>query len=201
MTRIIAGVARGRRLAVPSRGTRPTSDRVRESCFSTLTSDLDADDTAWSGVRALDLFAGSGALGLEALSRGASGAVFVESNRDAARVLRSNVDALGLDGAVVVELDVARLTSVPPAASTVLPANVVFADPPYEFSASRLSTLLETLHSNEWIAPDARIVVERSAKDDAFPMPESWMSSGRRTYGDTALWYGRVNSHRGGGGD
>ncbi|MHB1212699.1 MAG: RsmD family RNA methyltransferase, partial [Candidatus Nanopelagicales bacterium] len=82
--RIVAGAARGRRLAVPPSGTRPTSDRVREALFSTLESDMAADGVAWPDFDVLDLFAGSGALGLEALSRGARGAVLVESGRPGA---------------------------------------------------------------------------------------------------------------------
>ena len=98
MTRIIGGRARGRRLTVPARGTRPTSDRVRESLFSSVDADLRSDGTDWGQVVVLDLYAGTGALGLEALSRGASAAHLVESDRVAARSLRENCLAVGLPG-------------------------------------------------------------------------------------------------------
>src|SRR5438270_11628866 len=96
VTRIVAGIVGGRRLEVPPRGTRPTSERVREALFSALEAALDFD-----GVWVLDLYAGSGALGFEALSRGAAGVAFVESDRRAVEVLRRNVAALGLSGASV----------------------------------------------------------------------------------------------------
>src|SRR5579875_4087803 len=96
MTRIVGGVAKGRHLAVPPKGTRPTSDRAREGLFNTLRAHLDVE-----GARVLDLFAGTGAVGLEALSRGAAAATFVESGRDAERVLRRNLETVALPGAVV----------------------------------------------------------------------------------------------------
>src|SRR5438067_2074266 len=104
MTRIVAGIAGGRRLRVPPAGTRPTSDRVREALFNMLAARMDFD-----GVRVLDLYAGSGALGLEALSRGASHALLVESDRKAAAVVRGNIADLGLPGA---ELRLGAVASV-----------------------------------------------------------------------------------------
>ena len=114
MTRIIAGSAGGRRLAVPPAGTRPTSDRVREALFSALDSEWRTRGIGWPEVRVLDLYAGSGALGLEALSRGASQAVLVERSRAAAGILRTNVATVDLPGAVVLARDVAQLATTPP---------------------------------------------------------------------------------------
>lgn len=191
MTRIIAGRARGRRLAVPGHGTRPTSDRVREAMFSTLDSALRADGVDWSGVTVLDLFAGSGALGLEALSRGARSVVMAEQSRPAARVLAANVEAVGGGGVEVLVRDVRLLAASPPPGA---PATVVFADPPYDWPAPGLRVLLEELAGSRWIAPDALVVVERPARDPESPLPSEWIEPRRRPYGDTVLWYGRVAS-------
>jgi len=188
MTRIIAGTARGRRLAVPSTGTRPTSDRVREAMFSALDSDLAADGRAWSQIRVLDLFAGSGALALEALSRGALGAVLVEKSRAAAKVASANAEAVGCPGAQVVVRDVWLAAALPPPEGG---AGLCFADPPYEWDASDLRELLRGLAAAGWLADDAIVVVERPAKDPHSPMPGSWPDARRRAYGDTVLWYGR----------
>jgi 16S rRNA (guanine966-N2)-methyltransferase len=187
VTRVIAGVARGRRLAVPTSGTRPTSDRVRESLFSTIESTLIAEGRAWSQVRVLDLFAGTGALGLEALSRGAQSAILVERSRSAVKVLQANVKVVACPGAEVMSRD-ARLLAGQPAT---LPADLCFADPPYDWSTAELSDLLQGLGVAGWLAPGALVVVERPAKDGSSPLPVSWTEARRRAYGDTALWYGR----------
>ena len=137
MTRIVGGQARGRHLAVPPRGTRPTSDRAREALFNTLRAELDLD-----GARVLDLFAGSGAVGLEALSRGAEAVVFVESDRRAAAVLAENVATLALPGAVVRRLAVENYLGATGADE---PYDLVFADPPYAVSAGAVATMLRLL--------------------------------------------------------
>ena len=191
MTRIIAGVAGGRRLSVPPAGTRPTSDRVREALFSALDSEWRASGVTWSQLPVLDLYAGSGALGLEALSRGAPEAVLVEKSRAAARVLAANVAAVGCAGAVVLTRDARQLAQTPPVAS---PAGLVFADPPYDVSAADVGGVLADLVTAGWIADDAMIVVERPARDDATPLPAGWREVRRRAYGDTALWYARSAS-------
>jgi len=188
VTRIIAGSAGGRRLAVPPAGTRPTSDRVREALFSALDSEWRARGIPWSEVGVLDLYAGSGALGLEALSRGASQAVLVERSRAAAGVLRANVATVDLPGAIVVMRDVAQLPAAPPPGD---PAALVLADPPYDVPASEVARLLAALRESGWIAADAVVVVERPARDGASPLPDSWTEERRRAYGDTVLWYGR----------
>lgn len=191
MTRIIAGSARGRRIAVPARGTRPTSDRVRESLFSSLDAELLAEATPWGAVIVLDLYAGSGALGLEALSRGARSAVLVEADRAAARVVRANCVDLGLPGAEVLHRRVESLSdgSLPPAAAT-----LVFVDPPYERPAGEIAGHLEVLQGAGWIAPGARVVVERPTRDAESPLPPGWIMDRQRRFGDSCLWYGRAGS-------
>ncbi|MGE0298903.1 16S rRNA (guanine(966)-N(2))-methyltransferase RsmD [Pseudonocardia sp.] len=182
MTRIIAGTAGGRRIAVPPRGTRPTSDRVREALFSALDVDPGLD-----GACVLDLCAGSGALGLEALSRGATRATFVESDRRTATVLRRNVAALSADlGLPAVEVHVA-------AAATVLarpaPAvhDVMLVDPPYDVPDAEIARWLVDAAAHGWLAPDAVVVVERGARSGRFPWPEGFAPVRERRYGDTVL--------------
>lgn len=186
MTRIIAGTAGGRRLQVPPRGTRPTSDRVREALFSALDAEVTAEGTTWAQVSVLDLYAGSGALGLEALSRGAAAAVLVEESAAACGVLRANVAAVGLPGARIIARDVSRL------GAPELSATLVFADPPYDLDSLTIRGVLTTLRSVGWIAADARVVVERATRDTSSPLPEGWPVDRCRTYGETSLWYGRT---------
>ncbi len=188
MTRIIGGRAGGRRLSVPARGTRPTSDRVREALFSALDSRWVAEGTEWGQVPVLDLYAGSGALGLEALSRGAPAVVLVENARPGARVLAANVAAVDLPGAQVIVRDVATLATMPP----VLAAGLVLADPPYDIAASDVASAITALARTGWIAPGALVVVERPSRDAQSPLPHSAVDVERRAYGDTVLWYGRM---------
>ncbi len=184
MTRIVAGAAGGRRLRVPSRGTRPTSERVREAVFSMLQSRVDL-----GGARVLDIYAGSGALGLEALSRGAAHARFVESDRRAAAILRRNVAALGLPGAeVTVGATEAVVRSGPQRAY-----DLVLADPPYTLTGSELAGVLGALTSNRWLSPGALLVVERSARDPALSWPEGVAAVTERRYGDTQVYYGQTS--------
>lgn len=187
MTRIIAGSARGRRLAVPARGTRPTSDRIRESLFSTLDSALAEEGRSWTEVVVLDLYAGTGALGLEALSRGAAAAYLVEADRSAVRTLRANVAEVGVPGAVVVARRVEQLVGDPPGPA----ADLVLVDPPYAVRAEAIAEVLAGLREREWIRADATVVVERPSRDDITPLPRGVELVRRRAYGDTALWYGR----------
>jgi 16S rRNA (guanine966-N2)-methyltransferase len=191
MTRIISGTARGRRLTVPRSGTRPTSDRVREAVFSTLDSELLAAGRSWPEVGVLDLYAGTGALGLEALSRGAREAVLVERSRAAARVLAANADVVGCEGARVLIRDVMHLADVP---APTRGADLVFADPPYDVGAADLGSALADLLAAGWIAPGALVVVERPTRDAVAPCPADWPEPRRRPYGDTTLWYGRAVS-------
>lgn len=189
--RIVAGRARGRRLAVPPGGTRPTSDRVREAMFSALEAALGPLD----GLRVLDLYAGTGALGLEALSRGAASAVLVESDRRASQVLRSNIDAVGLPGAEVVAGRVEQVVQQP-AAGTAF--DLVLADPPYDLASADLAAVLVHLIDGGWVANGSWAVIERARRDVDAPWPppkpggRAWVGLRERTYGDTTLWYGRV---------
>ena len=184
MTRIVAGLAKGRRLSVPQRGTRPTSDRAREAMFNTLRAHLDVE-----GAHVLDLFAGSGAVGLEALSRGATASVLVESDRTAAEVIRRNIAAVALPGAALHRRTAeAFLADGNPDA----PFDLAFADPPYEYPDDRLADLLAELTGRNWLADRAVVVVERSARAAEPHWPEGIAPVTRRRYGEGALWYGRV---------
>jgi 16S rRNA (guanine966-N2)-methyltransferase len=183
VTRIIAGVARGRRLLVPpGPGTRPTSDRAREGLFSSLQSLLDLE-----GTRALDLFAGTGALGLEALSRGAATATLVEDDPSALRALRSNVDAVGLPGAVVVADRVERFLAGPAEPRH----DVALLDPPYEHE---VEPVLEALLP--WLAEGAVVAVERRTRGPAPTWPEGYAPLRTRRYGEATLWYGALLASR-----
>ncbi|HEY7007369.1 MAG TPA: 16S rRNA (guanine(966)-N(2))-methyltransferase RsmD [Jatrophihabitantaceae bacterium] len=183
MTRIVAGLAKGRRLSVPQRGTRPTSDRAREAMFNTLRAHLDLE-----GARVVDLFAGSGAVGLEALSRGAAASVLVESDRAAADVILRNIAAVGLPGAVLHRRTAESfLAEDGPDA----PFHLAFADPPYTYPDEQLAGLLVALADGRWLADRAVVVVERSARAAEPPWPEGIALVTQRQYGEGALWYGR----------
>lgn len=182
MTRIIAGSWAGRRLAVPRSGARPTTDRVREAVFSSL----DHRIGGWAGRRVLDLFAGSGALGLEALSRGARRATLVERDRAAVAVIRANAASLGAaDASVIIAADASRWRP-PPGAEY----DLVLVDPPYAVASGTVAELLQGLEDCGALAPDALIVVERPAREDSPPWPDAWPPGQRRRYGETAVWYG-----------
>lgn len=186
MTRIVAGVAGGRRLAVPAKGTRPTSDRVREALFSAVQSAVDLD-----GARVLDLYAGTGALGLEALSRGAASAVFVESASGALAVLRKNVAAVGLPGVVRAGKVATVLAAGAPAVF-----DLVLADPPY--AVSDLSAELGLLVSGGWVGPGSVVIVERSRRAAELSWPSPLAPLKVRHYGETSLHWAvwRDGEHR-----
>lgn len=177
VTRIVAGTAGGRRLKVPPKGTRPTSERVREALFNALETAGELD-----GTRVLDLYAGSGALGLEALSRGAADALFVEADRRAVDVLRGNVAALGLGGTV-------RAGQVESVVAAPAPAeyDLVLADPPYAVDAAALGSVLAALAANGWLGPSALVVVERAARDGEPDWPSGFEPTRAKKYGDTAV--------------
>lgn len=184
MTRIIAGAAGGRRLAVPDgQGTRPTSDRAREALFSSLESTLVG---GLVGRRFLDLYAGSGAVGLEALSRGASHATLVESDAKALRTLRQNVTALGL-AAEVVGMTVERAVAAPARA----PFDVAFADPPYSLPPAELAAVLADLLAGDWLTPDGVVVVERPSRERDWVWPTGLEELRHRAYGEAVLRYAR----------
>lgn len=185
MTRIIAGSAGGRRLAAPpGRDTRPTSDRAREGLFSTVLALLGPLD----GLRVADLYAGSGAVGFEALSRGAAHALLVESHPRAVRVIRQNAEALRLPGAVPTSEKVERLVRGKPDE----PYDLIFADPPYALADASVTGLLEDLRDHGWAAPDALVVVERAARGPALRWPDGYEAERDRRYGEAIFWYGRA---------
>ncbi|AXE23168.1 16S rRNA (guanine(966)-N(2))-methyltransferase RsmD [Streptomyces globosus] len=187
MTRVIAGSAGGRRLAVPpGTGTRPTSDRMREGLFSTWESLHGVE-----GARVLDLYAGSGAVGLEALSRGAEHALLVETDAKAAKAVRDNIRTLGLPGAEFRAGRAEQVVAVPAAGE---PYDVVFLDPPYAVTHGDLCEILLTLRANGWIADGALVTVERGTRSGAFPWPEGFEPLRSRKYGEGTLWYGRAAS-------
>lgn len=182
MTRIVAGRAGGRSLKVPPRGTRPTSDRVREAMFSRL-EHYDVVD----GARVLDLFAGSGALGLEAASRGAAAVLLVDASRQAADVCRGNTAAAGLADVVTVVVDRAeRVVAHPPAQ----PWDLVLVDPPYDLPDATVDALLEALAVEGALAPGAVVVVERSRRSAPPTWPAGWSEIAHKDYGETSVWYG-----------
>ncbi|SDT19485.1 16S rRNA (guanine966-N2)-methyltransferase [Nocardioides scoriae] len=186
MTRIVGGSAGGRRLRTPpGSGTRPTSDRVREALFSSLESELGP----LTGLRVLDLYAGSGAVGLEAVSRGAGVLTSVESDRRTARLVRDNAGTLGFRRVEVVALPVARALSQHPRA----PYDLVFADPPYAVGEVELGQVLHLLVAHGWLATTAVLVVERSARSPEPDWPAGWERVRHKAYGETALWYVRAD--------
>ncbi|MET9441773.1 16S rRNA (guanine(966)-N(2))-methyltransferase RsmD [Streptomyces sp. NPDC006610] len=189
MTRVIAGAAGGRRLAVPpGTGTRPTSDRAREGLFSTWQSLLGGP---LSGERVLDLYAGSGAVGLEALSRGAGHALLVEADAKAVRTIRENVRNLCLPGAEVRAGKAEQIIRTAPPAQ---PYDLVFLDPPYAVSDDDLREILLTLRSEGWLAAEALVTVERSTRGGVFHWPDGFEALRARRYGEGTFWYGLAAS-------
>ncbi|MFJ4872370.1 16S rRNA (guanine(966)-N(2))-methyltransferase RsmD [Streptomyces sp. NPDC088757] len=188
MTRVIAGTAGGRRLAVPpGNGTRPTSDRAREGLFSTWAALLGTLD----GTRVADLYAGSGAVGLEALSRGAAHALLVEADPRAARTIRENVRAIGLPGA---ELRTGKAEQIVTGPAPADPYDLVFLDPPYAVEDAGLREILLTLRSGGWLSEDALVTVERSTRGGEFGWPAGFEPLRARRYGEGTFWYGRAAS-------
>jgi 16S rRNA (guanine966-N2)-methyltransferase len=189
MTRIIAGVHGGRRLAAPAGAqTRPTSDRVREAFFSALETMTDVE-----GARFADLYAGSGAVGLEALSRGADAVLLVESDPKAARTIRENIGLLKVTPAA--RLITGRVEAVlagPPEGG---PYDIVFADPPYALGEKEVTEVQLALIGNGWLAEDAVVVLERSTRTAVRGTPLAWVegitADRSKRYGETTLWYGR----------
>ncbi len=186
MTRIIGGSARGRRLRTPpGEATRPTSDRVREALFSALEARLGS----LTGVRFLDLYAGSGAVGLEAMSRGAASVTCVESDRRTAKVVQANVATLGFTDVEVLAHPASRVLGQRPTD----PFDVVFADPPYPVDNTEVERVLALLVAHEWMAPGAVLVLERSARSVEPTWPSGLTGERHRGYGETVLWYVRAD--------
>jgi 16S rRNA (guanine966-N2)-methyltransferase len=199
VARVIAGQAGGRRLAVPAgRSTRPTSDRAREGLFATVCSIVGP----LAGKRVLDLYAGSGAVGIEALSRGAAQVLLVEAAPSALRVIRANVDAIGLAGATVMAGRVERVLAAGPAQRPhdaqphdaqpydPEPYDIVFADPPYAMADPDVTSMLEALRDNGWLAPGALVVVERASRAAPLRWPPGYQTDRARRYGEAMFWYG-----------
>lgn len=192
MTRIISGRLRGLTITVPPAGTRPTTDRVREALYSAIGSRVDLD-----GAAALDLFAGSGALGLEAVSRGADVAWFVEENQRAVACLKKNTAGASssLSSSSSSSSSPLRLTvkraALPAAVRGRCPVeggfHLVLADPPYKRSAELDEPVLDALLAGGWLAEDALVVWERSKRDPAVRWPGGYEVVFERTYGETAV--------------
>lgn len=201
MTRIVGGVLRGLRLRTPpGDATRPTAEKVRAALGNALAAAGALDDAV-----VLDLYAGSGALGLELLSRGAARAVFVERDRSALLVLRANLTAANGRGAIgtVVAVDArayaASYASVGGSpgsgAATGLrdgPFDVVVADPPYVMPSADIADVLAGLHAAGALRPGAHLVLERDVRAGEFGWPTPLLGARSRRYGDTMLWYGRA---------
>lgn len=182
--RIVGGRLGGRTLAAPkSQAIRPTSDRLREAVFNILAHGY---DDPISGARVLDLFAGTGALGLEAMSRGAAFALLIDDGAEARALMRHNVEALGLGGVTrIFRRDATRLGPVHPNA----PFGLVFLDPPYRKGLAEKS--LASLRDGGWLAPDALVVVEEAA-DAGFAAPAGYVEIERRRYDDTEFTFLRA---------
>jgi len=188
VARVIAGEAGGRRLAVPDgRDTRPTSDRAREGLFSTIMSMLGS----LAGARVLDLYAGSGAVGLEALSRGAEHVLLVEHGARAARVIRENIEAIGLPGAVLVADRVERVLARGPGGGRY---DMVFADPPYAMPGEDVAAMLGALAGQGWPAPGALVIVERATRSGPVSWPDGFIADRARRYGEATFWYGLASA-------
>jgi 16S rRNA (guanine966-N2)-methyltransferase len=193
VTRVIAGTAGGRTLRVPpGSGTRPTSDRAREGLFASVMSEFGD----LGGVHVMDLYAGSGALGLEALSRGAASVLLVESDARAAAVVKANIEALGLTGATVAVDKVERLLARPRGERGYQRQydrtggyDLVFADPPYAVTDEAVTKTLALL-SDGWLAAGALVVVERATRSGPFDWPPGYAEGKSRRYGEATFWYG-----------
>jgi len=185
VTRIIAGTAGGRRIKAPAgASTRPTSDRVREALFSAIDSELGSV----AGLAFLDLYAGSGAVALEARSRGAGVVTLVEHDRGAAALIRDNIRTLGFEGVDVVVQPVSRALARPPRT----PYDIAFLDPPYIVPVGQVEAALRDLREHRWLVPGALVIVERSVRDHSLTWPVGLEAERTKRYGETLLWYGHA---------
>lgn len=188
MARVIAGTAGGRRLVVPQgNGTRPTSDRAREGLFASVVSEFGGLD----GLAVMDLYAGSGALGLEAVSRGAARVLLVESDPRAAAVIKANVKTVGLPGVTVATDRVERLLARP---QDERGYDLVLADPPYAVTDEAVRGVLELLRAGRWLAGGALVVVERATRSGPIDWPPGFDQGKSRRYGEATFWYGWYGS-------
>jgi len=176
--RVIAGTARGTRLARVPAGVRPVSDRAREGLFSSLGDLIE-------GARVLDLYAGTGALGIEALSRGAAEAVFVDRSPPALAALRENLARTGLDGRVGVERsDVRRFLEREPVPTGF---DLVFLDPPYEAGQTELDPVLALLDAKPLLREGFTVVLSRGSRSSNSVIPLHWLVARRLSYGDSVV--------------
>jgi 16S rRNA (guanine966-N2)-methyltransferase len=176
--RVIAGTAGGRKLVAPKGDARPTTDRLKEALFSSLGPRV-------QGATVLDLYAGSGALAIEALSRGAATAVLVDSDLAAANAIRANLASTGFEDAARVErISVERFVTAPIRDA---PFDLVFLDPPYELSSAVVAGVLAALAAAEAVTDGATVVVERPKIGEAVTLPGAWGIEKERAYGDTLL--------------
>jgi 16S rRNA (guanine966-N2)-methyltransferase len=183
MTRIIGGDFRGRSIKVPDAETRPTSSRVREAIFSSVEHAVSGLDD----LRVLDLFSGSGAFGIESISRGAAEAVLIEKDLRAADTLHTNVANFGIKNARVVIADAFSEVAQKSGRGTF---DVAFIDPPYVFEDQDVNLLISNLVANDWLNDYALIVVERGSRSQV-QWPESVEELRKKVYGDTSIWYGQ----------
>jgi 16S rRNA (guanine966-N2)-methyltransferase len=176
--RVITGTAGGRKLVAPKGDARPTTDRVKEALFSSLGARV-------VGATVLDLYAGSGALGIEALSRGASVAVLVDADRAAETAVWANLATTGFEE--VARVRRSTVSSFLAATVPEAPFDLVFLDPPYDAPAAEISAVLATLAGAELVAPGGTVVVERPKSGEPLELPDGWSTEKERVYGDTLL--------------
>jgi 16S rRNA (guanine966-N2)-methyltransferase len=183
--RIIAGVAKGRTLGAVAGATRPTSDRAREGLFSSLLSEFGS----FEGLRVLDLFGGSGAIGLESLSRGATSVHVVEKDEEAQRTIEVNYELVKKSNPSgnfhLYGMSAERFLKDAPKEKY----HLVYIDPPYDFSNQEVEDVLGTLHDNEFLNIDAFIAVERTARGTMFIWPDAFAPARERNYGQATIYY------------
>ena len=184
--RIIAGVAKGRTLGSVAGATRPTSDRAREGLFSSLTSEFGS----FLGLHVLDLFAGSGAIGLEALSRGASIVHVIERDPDAQKTIEKNFELVKKNQPVgefhLYAMPAQRFVTDSAKESY----HIVYIDPPFDFTDIEVAEILRRLHTGGFLKDDALIAVERTAKGSKFSWPEGFSPARERNYGAVSIFFG-----------
>jgi 16S rRNA (guanine966-N2)-methyltransferase len=177
--RVIAGSAGGRRLVAPKGGSRPTTDRLKEALFASLGRHRTDDAVV------LDLFAGSGALAIEALSRGAARAVLVDRDAAAETAVRANLDTTGFaDVATFVRSPVARYVATDDPSGAF---DLVFLDPPYDMPSSEVAAVLAALARRPWLSEGATVMIERPKGGEPVELPDGWGIEKERSYGDTLL--------------
>ena len=183
--RIIAGVAKGRTLGAVAGATRPTSDRAREGLFSSLTSEFGT----FEGLHVLDLFGGSGAIGLESLSRGATSVHVVEKDDEAQKTIETNFEIVKKSNPTgsfhVYGMSAERFLKDAPKDKY----HLVYIDPPYDFSNQAVEDVLSSLHDNEFLNKDAFIAVERTTRGEQFIWPDAFMPARERKYGQATIYY------------